>query len=76
MKNVKVNFDKTSALSTSLREKFSSSASVGFGPFTLRGNYATDDAEQTLDFQETDGGFVIPDVQVIGISWGSLTSFT
>ncbi|MCR8961648.1 hypothetical protein O0550_00290 [Brevibacillus halotolerans] len=65
-RNLKITMDMTSAISTAVREKLSVSGSVGFGPFSLRGNYATDDANQTFNFTETGNGIEVSGAQIIG----------
>lgn len=44
----------------------SGSASVGYGPFAVSGNYSHSSTNDRFGAHRTDQGFVIPDIQVLG----------
>lgn len=44
----------------------SGSASVGYGPFAVSGNYSHSSTSDKFSAHRTDQGFVIPDIQVLG----------
>jgi hypothetical protein len=45
----------------------SGSASVGYGPFAVSGNYSHSSTSNKFSAKQTDQGFVIPDIQIIGV---------
>jgi hypothetical protein len=45
----------------------SGSASVGYGPFSVSGNYSHSSTSNKFNAKRTDQGFVIPDIQIIGV---------
>jgi len=59
-----VNFETTE--NSSVATQFSSSASVGWGPFSVRGNYSKDTSKKTHDFSRNSAGLVCAGMQIIG----------
>jgi hypothetical protein len=65
-RNVKIKFNKTSEVNKSVMETMRASASVGWGPFSARGNYYRHWEQSTHDFVEDSAGITIPGMQVVG----------
>ncbi len=66
VRNVKILTDMTSLTQTSSWSRITGSARVGWGPFSVRGNYSKEQSTQTHDFIQTGQGIEIPGMQVIG----------
>lgn len=65
-KNLKLGIDMTSEENTHVATQFSASASVGWGPFSVRGNYSRNTDRKTHDFTRTAAGIECAGMQVIG----------
>lgn len=65
-RNVEVGMDMTTEHNRRASSHFSSSASIGWGPFRLRGHYSRSTSSERHDFTFNSGGFKIPDPQIIG----------
>lgn len=65
-RNLKINLNKSSTTNSSASSSFSSQGKVGWGPFSLRGNYSRQNSSTTHDFTETQGGIEAPGMQIIG----------
>jgi hypothetical protein len=65
-KNVLVKMDAFSSDFQSFYSKFSSSASIGWGPFSLKGNYSREESSTQHDVRVTNEGLVVESPQIIG----------
>ena len=65
-RNLNLSMNLTSTKDASARSAFSSSASVSYGPFSLRGNYQTSSATSTHDFSSTENTIQCAGMQIIG----------
>lgn len=65
-KNVLVKMDAFSSDFQSFYSKFSSSASIGWGPFSLKGNYSREESTTQHDVRITNEGLVVESPQIIG----------
>lgn len=52
--------------SEKITEATSGSANVGWGPFSVSGNYSHSSSSDRFEAKATDQGFMIPDIQVLG----------
>jgi len=65
-RNVKINFNKSSELNKTFMQTVRSSSSVGWGPFSVRGNYYNRIDKSSHDFVEDTAVLDIKGMQVIG----------
>jgi hypothetical protein len=65
-RNVEIVFNKSSELNKSFMETVRGSASVGWGPFSVRANYYRRISRSSHDFVEDSAGLLIPGMQIIG----------
>lgn len=65
-RNVELTADWTQAELTTFDSHLSTSASVGWGPFSLKGHYNKDDASSTSLARKNGNTIINPDVQIIG----------
>ncbi len=65
-RNVVVEFNKSSEVNKTFMEQVRSSASVGWGPFSVRANYFRRLDKSSHDFVEDNAGLKIPGMQIIG----------
>lgn len=65
-RNLQVDMDMTSKDNTSFMESIKTETAVGFGPFSLRGNYAHTQSRSTHDFTASQSGISCPGPQIIG----------
>ncbi len=65
-RNVKVSMDMTTERNSHAASQFSASASVGWGPFSLRGGYTRNTSSSTHDFTHDNVGFFTPGMMIIG----------
>lgn len=65
-RNLKLGIDMNSTENNHVATQFSSKASVGWGPFTLRGNYSRNTDRKTHDFTRNTAGIECPGMQIIG----------
>lgn len=65
-RNLRVNLDMTSEVNRAAASQFSASASVGWGPFSVRGNYSRSTSSSSHDFVQTGNGITCPGTQIIG----------
>ena len=68
-RKLNVGMDMSSTRDSQASSQFSSSASVGWGPFSLRGNYSRSTSTQSHDFTSNAGGFSCPGMQIIGFTY-------
>jgi hypothetical protein len=66
-RNVRINFNKTSELNKTSMETIRGSASVGWGPFSVRANYYKRTDKSSHDFVEDAAGLEVKGMQVIGM---------
>jgi hypothetical protein len=52
--------------SEKISEATSGSASVGWGPFAVSGNYSYSSSSDKFSAKKSDQGFIIPDIQILG----------
>lgn len=64
-KNVTINLDMTNAANSSSFSKFSTSASMGWGPFSISGNYSRTDSSASSSYTKTGSGITVPGPQII-----------
>jgi hypothetical protein len=65
-RNVRINFDKSSEVNKTFMETIRGSASVGWGPFSVRANYYKRTDRSSHDFVEDTAGLSVAGMQVIG----------
>jgi hypothetical protein len=65
-RNLKAAIDFTSENNSHVATQFSASKSVGWGPFSIRGNYSRNTDQKTHDFTRTGAGIECAGMQVIG----------
>lgn len=65
-KQLKLGIEMTSEENNHVATQFSASGSVGWGPFSVRGNYSRNTEKKTHDFTKTAAGLEAPGMQVIG----------
>jgi hypothetical protein len=66
VRNVRINFNKTSEVNRKFMETIRGSASVGWGPFSARANYYKRMEKSTHDFVEDSAGLEIKGMQILG----------
>jgi len=67
-RNLKLGIDMTSTENNHVATQFSASASVGWGPFSLRGNYSKSTDQKTHDFVRTNAGIECAGMQIVGFA--------
>jgi hypothetical protein len=65
-KDVQVGINMTSEENKAFKSQVSSSASVGWGPFSVRGNYSRSDSSSSHEYTSSDSGIEIKGAQIIG----------
>lgn len=60
-----INLDMTKEVNQAQLSSLSTSASAGWGPFSISGNYATTQSSSSHSFTKTDTGFAVPGPQII-----------
>lgn len=65
-RDVEITIDNNSSDRTFLESQFSSSISVGWGPFSLSGNYSHRDTQETFKSSFDGATLKVPGVQIIG----------
>lgn len=65
-RNLRVNLDMTSEVNRTASSQFSASASVGWGPWSARGNYSRSANSSSHDFVATGSGLTCKGTQIIG----------
>lgn len=65
-KNLKINFDKAAWQSSDAKSAFASSASAGWGPFSLKGGYSHSDEQHDFHSTDTGQGLSCPGMQLLG----------
>ncbi|KAF5030373.1 hypothetical protein DSECCO2_638790 [anaerobic digester metagenome] len=66
-KNLKISFDKNSWNSSNFSKTFNASASVGWGPFRIKGVYSHGSAGREFQYKDTGQGIECPGMQLIGL---------
>lgn len=66
VRNLKVDFDKAAWQSSDVHKQLQTSANVGWGPFTLKGNYSHSSASHDFQSTDTGSGVSCPGMQLIG----------
>lgn len=66
VRNVKLTLDASSEVNQFSFSKISTSGRAGWGPFSLRGNYAKESSNNQYDFAFDGGTIVVPNMQTIG----------
>lgn len=66
-RNLHINTKNTHTHDTYAYDKITSSASVGWGPFSIRGNYTKETTTTTHDFVEDAEGISSPGMQIFGV---------
>ena len=64
-RNLKASLDMTSTHNHSVSDHFSSSGSIGWGPFSLRGNYERNSGSHSHDFDHDASSISCPGMQII-----------
>jgi hypothetical protein len=65
-KNLEVKFDQASWESSSFRSQLNTSASVGWGPFSVSGSYSRSQEDRHFEAHDTGSGFSCPGMQLLG----------
>ncbi|PZM84288.1 MAG: hypothetical protein DKT66_06540 [Candidatus Melainabacteria bacterium] len=65
-RKLSVSLNKSSEVNKTSMSKLKASASAGWGPFSVKGNYSRSDSSASRDFHETDTGFSFEGPQIIG----------
>jgi hypothetical protein len=65
-KGVKLGIDMSSTENASFASQLSASASAGWGPFSIRGNYSRNTSRTTHDFIKSAAGIESPGMQILG----------
>lgn len=65
-RNLKITTKMTSDENETFASQRQSSVSVGWGPFSLRGNYSHSESSQRHDYESNSEGLVCPGTQIIG----------
>jgi hypothetical protein len=65
-RNLKLSVNMTSEENSHVATQFSASGSVGYGPFSLRGNYSRNTDKKTHDFVRNAAGIECSGMQIIG----------
>jgi hypothetical protein len=65
-KEVNIGVDWSNTTDESFASQLSVSASVGWGPFSVRGNYSRNYTRTTHDYAKTVAGIEVPGMQIIG----------
>ena len=64
-RNLVITQDMTSERNTAAMNSISTSASGGWGPFSVKGHYSHDDSTKTHNFTATNSGITVPGTQII-----------
>ncbi len=64
-KNLDIKLDMTNERNQSSWSKIDTQASVGWGPFSISGNYSRSDSQATSNFTKTSTGITVPGAQII-----------
>jgi hypothetical protein len=64
-RNLVITQDMTSEKNTAAMKSISTSASGGWGPFSIKGNYSSKDSTETHNYTATDSGIMVPGTQII-----------
>ncbi|ASF48200.1 hypothetical protein [Methylovulum psychrotolerans] len=67
-RNLKITMSMSTVDDTYAASQFSTSATVGWGPFSLRGNYSRSTSKNTHDFSSSNGVIECPGKQIIGFT--------
>lgn len=65
-KNLEIKMDMSTEENKSAFSKLSTSASGGWGPFRIKGNYSTEKGSSSHDFQATQSGLKCSGMQILG----------
>lgn len=65
-RNLKLDMSFESTENSSVATQFSASASVGWGPFSVRGNYSRNTSKKTHDFVRDAAGLSCAGMQIVG----------
>ena len=65
-RNLEVELDMTSTQNSAFASQTTMAGSVGWGPFSLRGNYSKASASSSHDFKSTTSGLACSGMQVLG----------
>lgn len=66
-RNLRINLDMSSEVNRTFSSSVSTSASVGWGPFSVRGNYSRTTNTASHDYTSTGSGIICPGTQIIGL---------
>lgn len=64
-RNLVITQDMTSERNTAAMKSISTSASGGWGPFSLKGHYSHEDSTKTHNYTATNSGVTVPGTQII-----------
>jgi hypothetical protein len=64
-KNLAIKLDMSNTKNQSSFSKISTSASFGWGPFSISGNYSQSNSESSSHFTQSSTGITVPDAQII-----------
>jgi hypothetical protein len=64
-KNLDIKLDMTNERNQSSWSKIDTKASVGWGPFSISGNYSRADSQSTSNFTKSSTGITVPGAQII-----------
>jgi hypothetical protein len=64
-KNLVINLDMSNTKNQSSFSKIETSASIGWGPFSVSGNYSRSDSQSTSNFTKSSTGITVPGAQII-----------
>lgn len=67
-RNLMIKQDMTSEHNTAAMKSIETSASGGWGPFSIKGHYSHQDSTQTHDYTKTDSGITVPGAQIIAFA--------
>ncbi|MBS4189475.1 hypothetical protein KHA94_04485 [Bacillus sp. FJAT-49705] len=65
-KNLNLTIDKSSSVNQRAFERIDVSASGGFGPFSIKGNYHSENSTSSLQYEHTSTGIKVDGTQIIG----------
>jgi hypothetical protein len=64
-KNLNIKLDMSNTKNQSSWSKISTSASIGWGPFSVSGNYSSSNSQSSSKFTQTSTGITVPGTQII-----------
>lgn len=67
-RNLEITQDMTSEHNTAAMKSISTSASGGWGPFSVKGHYSHEDSTETHDYTATKSGIKVPGAQIIAFA--------